>query len=102
MRRWWRRLKFVVRVTVRTAGFFPEPGLPRPIRFRSRTHRDPDLDPDLGGLGAPPARSGCAAGRTRRARWPRVDGGVLDRVPLALERDMRLGPQRVHDLDLLL
>jgi DNA invertase Pin-like site-specific DNA recombinase len=27
---------------------------------------------------------------------------VLDRVPLALERDMRLGPQRVHDLDLLL
>src|SRR5580704_9836944 len=37
---------------VRTAGFFPEPGLPRPIRFRSRTHRDPDLDPDLGGLAA--------------------------------------------------
>jgi hypothetical protein len=42
-----------------------------------------------------PARSGCAAGRTRRARWPRV-AGVLDRVPLALERDTRLGPQRVH------
>ena len=37
---------------VRAAGFFPEPGLPRPIRFRSRTHRDPDLDPDLGGLAA--------------------------------------------------
>jgi hypothetical protein len=37
---------------VRTAGFFPEPGLPRPIRFRSTTHRDPDLDPDLGGLAA--------------------------------------------------
>ena len=48
------------------------------------------------------SRSGCAAGRTRRARWPRVDAGVLARVPLALERDMRLGPQRVHDLDLLL
>ena len=26
--------------------------VPCPIRFRSRTHRDPDLDPDLGGLAA--------------------------------------------------
>jgi hypothetical protein len=37
-----------------------------------------------------------------RAGHGLVDAGVLDRVPLALERDMRLGPQRVHDLDLLL
>src|SRR6516225_5278130 len=33
---------------------------------------------------------------------PRVDAGVLDRVPPALEVDMRLGPQRLHDLHLLL
>src|SRR5215471_6223251 len=31
----------------------------------------------------------------------RVDAGVLDRVPLAFERDMRLRPQLPHDRDLL-
>src|SRR5207302_3102011 len=31
----------------------------------------------------------------------RVDAGILDRVPLALEADVRLGPERPHDLDLL-
>ena len=33
---------------------------------------------------------------------PRVDAGVLDRVPFALEAHMRLGPQPLHDLNLLL
>src|ERR1700736_6055387 len=33
---------------------------------------------------------------------PRVDPGVLDRVPAAREAHMRLGPQLLHDLDLLL
>ena len=33
---------------------------------------------------------------------PRVDAGIVDRVPAALEADMRLGPQRLHDLHLLL
>ena len=32
----------------------------------------------------------------------RVDAGILDRVVLAGEGDVRLGPQRLHDLDLLL
>src|ERR1700730_9879461 len=68
---------------------FQNPSRPRP-RSRPRRAR------------GRPARSGCAAGRPRAARRRRVDAGVLDRVPLALERDMRLGPQRVHDLDLLL
>src|SRR5205085_1250321 len=31
----------------------------------------------------------------------RVDAGVVDRVPAALEDDMRLGPQRLHEFDLL-
>src|SRR5215469_2191697 len=33
---------------------------------------------------------------------PRVDPGVVDRVPLALEGDMILRPQHLHDLHLLL
>src|SRR5215469_4933440 len=36
-----------------------------------------------------------ARGRTR------VDAGILDRVPSSLEAHMRLGPQLLHDLDLL-
>src|ERR1700730_19428 len=32
----------------------------------------------------------------------RVDAGVLDRMPLALVGDMRLGPQLLHNLHLLL
>src|ERR1700730_7479275 len=32
---------------------------------------------------------------------PRVDAGVIDRVPPPLEAHMRLGPQLLHDLDLL-
>ena len=32
----------------------------------------------------------------------RVDPGILDRVPLAFEGDMRLLPQRPHEFDLLL
>ena len=101
MRRWWRRLKFVVRVTCEQPASFQNrvslaqsASVPEPIETQTSI-------PTSAGCGRP-ARSGCAAGRTRRARWPRVDAGVLDRVPLALERDMRLGPQRVHDLDLLL
>src|SRR5262245_12593608 len=31
----------------------------------------------------------------------RIDPGVLDRVPLSLEADVRLGPKPEHDLDLL-
>ena len=31
-----------------------------------------------------------------------IDAGILDGVPLALEGHVRLGPQRLHDLDLLL
>src|SRR5262249_2348353 len=33
---------------------------------------------------------------------PRVDPGVVDPVPSAREADMRLGPQLLHDLHLLL
>src|SRR5207302_10443510 len=33
---------------------------------------------------------------------PRVDPSIVDRVPAALEADMRLLPQRLHDLHLLL
>src|SRR5579885_2630768 len=32
----------------------------------------------------------------------RVDASIIDRVPAALERDVRLRPQRLHDLHLLL
>ena len=31
----------------------------------------------------------------------RVDPDILQRVPFTLERDKRLGPQFLHDLDLL-
>src|SRR3954454_14470280 len=31
----------------------------------------------------------------------RVDAGIVNRVPLAFDADMRLGPQLLHDLDLL-
>src|SRR5689334_10038796 len=33
---------------------------------------------------------------------PRVDAGVIDRVPASLVGDVRLGPQSLHDLNLLL
>src|SRR4051794_41915997 len=40
--------------------------------------------------------------RDRAAGRQRVYPGILDRVVLAGEGDVRLGPQRLHDFDLLL
>ncbi len=47
------------------------------------------------GMAAEPDRD-LTAGRQR------VDPGILDGVVLAGEGDVRLGPERLHDLDLLL
>src|SRR5260370_20071070 len=118
------------------ACLFPEPGFLRPIRLRSRAHRHPDLDPDLGRIAARlfghPAQLAedveralvrpigvrhptvapfgdalqgslvvAAEPHPHPARiGPPADAGIPDRVPLALEAYMRLGPQRLHNLHL--
>src|SRR5262245_24632132 len=40
--------------------------------------------------------------RNFAAWWPGIDAGVREAVPLALERDIGIGPQRLHHLDLFL
>src|SRR3954451_20515663 len=40
--------------------------------------------------------------RNFTAWWPGIDAGVWEAVPLALECNVRIGPQRFHHLDLFL
>src|SRR5205823_2064123 len=68
---------------------------------RSVRHWHPAAAPFDGALHRPPGVPAIPERHLARGR-ARVDPGILDRVPLPLERDMRLLPQRPHEFDLLL